>query len=250
MDTKTIAERAQRYQRLCEAYLSLHDAHVQLDVKHTKVQQQFAQLITENRQFKSQAHSQQMALASQLEVLDRRVVELRDHIATQQAIIDQHIIDFDSLQHSHAILQAEHVLVMARVSQLEADNSDLLNELTQLRSQVARLAEVEALNAQLQAALADRDAEIMALKAEMVAKEETLRGLQVQNEWFSAHFDGEVLAKLQESEEIFSLVDEMDHEPIAIEYEEAAAIIASYLEEVRQVSSFPMRHFDSEVEAA
>ncbi|NJK72601.1 MAG: hypothetical protein HC926_04785 [Synechococcaceae cyanobacterium SM2_3_60] len=80
----------------------------------------------------------------------------------------------------------------------------------------------------------------------MAAKTEAIQILQQQNDWFSAHFDGEVLHKLQESEDMLALIGEVDQEPLPSEYEAAAAIIASYLEEIRQISSFPIRQFEAE----
>ncbi len=248
MDTQTIAERAKRYQRLCEAYLSLHDAHVDLDTKHTTMQQQFADLIQEHRHFKTIAHSQQMALAERLEVAESRVSDLRNQIATQQAIIEQQLADFDTLSRSRALAEQAQTAALARANELEAANSVLGQDLESLRLQVARLAVIEAENVSLKRTLAERDAEIVALRAELAAKAEVVQALQQQNDWFGVHFDGEVLHKLQESEDMLALIGEVDQEPLPSEYEAAAAIIAAYLEEIRQISSFPVRQF--EVEAA
>ncbi len=248
MDTQTIAERAKRYQRLCEAYLSLHDAHVILDTKHTTMQQQFADLIQEHRHFKTIAHTQQMALAERLESAETRVSDLRDQIAMQQVIIEQQLADFDAVSRSRAAAEQAQATALARASELEAANTALTQELDSLRLQVSRLSTLEAENATLRLALAERDAEMVVLRAELAAKAEAMQNLQHQNDWFTSYFEGDVLHKLQESEDMLALIDEVDQEPLPSEYEAAAAIIASYLEEIRQISSFHLHHF--EVEAA
>ncbi len=113
---------------------------------------------------------------------------------------------------------------------------------------MSRLSTLEAENATLRLALAERDAEMVVLRAELAAKAEAMQNLQHQNDWFTSYFEGDVLHKLQESEDMLALIDEVDQEPLPSEYEAAAAIIASYLEEIRQISSFHLHHF--EVEAA
>ncbi len=190
---------AQRYMKLCEAYLSLNEAFDKLDRYHSRLQESFRKLLDTAQK----ALVQLPILRQDVEQLqwcveqrDRLVRSLREELQEKEARLGELIAKYDQVCHELEFTKAELLSTQALIEKLEAENAQLLqqlNRLTSLEEELARLTErlnqaeaarqaLEARNHELEAALEERNRQIYSLQERLAHLEQESALLKTQRD--------------------------------------------------------------------
>jgi len=186
---------AQRYMKLCEAYLCLNEAFDKLDQSHSRLQRCFKQLFG-YFSAAQQALVQLPILQQRIEQSDRRLHSLREELQAKEARLSELIANYDQVCGELDSTKAELLGAQALIEKLEAENAQVLERLSRLTSmeeEVANLAEqlaqanaarqqMEVQNRELERALGDRDQHIYSLQERLAQSEQEMAFLKAQRD--------------------------------------------------------------------
>ncbi len=186
---------AQRYMKLCEAYLCLNEAFDKLDQSHSRLQRCFKQLFG-YFSAAQQALVQLPILQQRIEQSDRRLHSLREELQAKEARLGELIANYDQVCGELDSTKAELLGAQALIEKLEAENTQVLERLSRLTSmeeEMANLAEqlaqanaarqqMEVQNRELERALGDRDQHIYSLQERLAQLEQEMAFLKAQRD--------------------------------------------------------------------
>ncbi len=184
---------AQRYTKLCEAYLCLNEAFDKLDQSHSRLQHRFKQLFG-YFSAAQQALVQLPILQQRIEQSDRRLHSLREELQAKEARLGELIANYDQVCGELDSTKAELLGAQALIEKLEAENAQVLeclSRLTGLEEELASLRErlnhaetarqaLEARNRELEAALGERDRQVDSLQERLAQLEQENASLKAQ----------------------------------------------------------------------